>query len=309
MIAVSGLVFDYPGIRALDDVSFSLEPETITALVGPNGAGKTTLLRCLAGLDMPFAGEVTVAGLDVRREPRQSHRRMGFLADNAGLYDDLTVEQCLRYRAAALGLPAPERDRAVQHAAQGLVIADRLHQKAGTLSRGLRQRLAIAETIVHHPQVLLLDEPASGLDPESRVGLADTLRRLKREGMTIIVSSHILSELEDYSTHMLILRGGRVVEQRALAGAAGSAVGAPILLRLASPDPRLDALLTRESGISGLIVEGLTARFRFAGEEADRTRLLRRLMEEGLPVADFALERERLQEAYLSGLAERRIQA
>jgi ABC-2 type transport system ATP-binding protein len=197
MIAVRGLVFDYPGIRALDDVSFSLEPETITALVGPNGAGKTTLLRCLAGLDMPFAGEVTVAGLDVRREPRQSHRHMGFLADNAGLYDDLTVEQCLRYRAAALGLPASERDRAVQHAAQGLVIADRLHQKAGTLSRGLRQRLAIAETIVHHPQVLLLDEPASGLDPESRVGLADTLRRLKREGMTIIVSSHILSELED----------------------------------------------------------------------------------------------------------------
>jgi ABC-2 type transport system ATP-binding protein len=309
MIAVSGLVFDYPGIRALDDVSFSLEPETITALVGPNGAGKTTLLRCLAGLDMPFAGEVTVAGLDVRREPRQSHRRIGFLADNAGLYDDLTVEQCLRYRAAALGLPASERDRAVQHAAQGLVIADRLHQKAGTLSRGLRQRLAIAETIVHHPQVLLLDEPASGLDPESRVGLADTLRRLKREGMTIIVSSHILSELEDYSTHMLILRGGRVVEQRALAGAVGSAVGAPILLRLASPDPRLEALLTRESGISGLIVEGLTARFRFAGEEADRTGLLRRLMEEGLPVADFALERERLQEAYLSGLAERRIQA
>jgi hypothetical protein len=100
-----------------------------------------------------------------------------------------------------------------------------------------------------------------------------------------------------------------VVEQRALAGAVGSAVGAPILLRLASPDPRLEALLTRESGISGLIVEGLTARFRFAGEEADRTRLLRRLMEEGLPVADFALERERLQEAYLSGLAERRIQA
>jgi ABC-2 type transport system ATP-binding protein len=309
MIAVRGLVFEYPGIRALDDVSFSLEAETITALVGPNGAGKTTLLRCLAGLDMPFAGEVTVAGLDVLRHPRQSHRRMGFLADNSGLYDELTVEQCLRYRAAALGIEAAERNRAVQRAAEALVIADRLHQKVGTLSRGLRQRLAIAETIVHHPQVLLLDEPASGLDPESRVGLADTLRRLKREGMTVIVSSHILSELEDYSTHMLILRDGRLVEQRALAGAAGSASGAPVLIRLASPDGRLEALLKRESGISDLMIEGLTARFRFAGEEADRTALLRRLMQEGLPVADFAVERERLQEAYLSGLAERRIDA
>ena len=118
MIAVSGLVFDYPGRRALDDVSFALEEKTITALVGPNGAGKTTLLRCLAGLDTPFAGKVSVAGLDVLSEPRLSHRRMGFLADSFGLYDDLSVEQCLLYRAAALGLPAADRAKAARLAAE-----------------------------------------------------------------------------------------------------------------------------------------------------------------------------------------------
>jgi ABC-2 type transport system ATP-binding protein len=307
MIAVHGLAFDYPGCRALDDVTFRLEAETITALVGPNGAGKTTLLRCLAGLDTPAAGAVTVAGLDVLNEPRLSHRRMGFLADSFGLYDDLTVEQCLLHRAAALGLAVGARPAAVGRAAERLAIVDRLRQPVGTLSRGLRQRLAIAETIVHHPQVLLLDEPASGLDPESRIGLADTLRQLRSDGMTIVVSSHILSELEDYSTHMLILRDGRLIEQRALAGpAAGQAGGASLLLRLAAADARLENLLKAEADVAGLVIEGLTARFRFVGDEAARTALLRRLMQAGLPIADFTIERERLQEAYLSGIAERR---
>ncbi len=301
MIAVQGLVFDYPGTRALDEVSFSLEAKTITALVGPNGAGKTTLLRCLAGLDTPFAGQVNVAGLDVLSEPRQSHRRMGFLADTFGLYDELSVEQCLLYRAAALGLPASEQAAAARLSAQRLVLADRYKQKVGTLSRGLRQRLAIAETIVHHPEVLLLDEPASGLDPEARVALAETLRRLRDEGMTIVVSSHILSELEDYSTHMLILRAGRLVDQRAIAAPSG---GGAVVLRLAVADARFESTLKGEAGIAGLIVEGLTARFRFAGDDVARALLLRRLVEAGLPVADFAIERERLQEAYLTRVGE-----
>jgi ABC-2 type transport system ATP-binding protein len=301
MIAVQGLVFDYPGTRALDEVSFSLEAKTITALVGPNGAGKTTLLRCLAGLDTPFAGQVNVAGLDVLSEPRQSHRRMGFLADTFGLYDELSVEQCLLYRAAALGLPASEQAAAARLSARRLVLDDRYKQKVGTLSRGLRQRLAIAETIVHHPEVLLLDEPASGLDPEARIALAETLRHLRDEGMTIMVSSHILSELEDYSTHMLILRAGRLVDQRAVAAPSG---GGAVVLRLAVTDVRFESLLKAESGIAGLIVEGLTARFRFAGDDVARALLLRRLVEAGLPVADFAIERERLQEAYLTGVGE-----
>jgi ABC-2 type transport system ATP-binding protein len=304
MIAVQGLVFDYPGTRALDDVSFSLEAQTITALVGPNGAGKTTLLRCLAGLDTPFAGRVHVAGLDVLSEPRQSHRRMGFLADTFGLYDELSVEKCLLYRAAALGLPVVEQGGAARLSAQRLALSERFKQKVGTLSRGLRQRLAIAETIVHHPEVLLLDEPASGLDPEARVGLAETLRRLRDEGMTIVVSSHILSELEDYSTHMLILRGGRLVDQRALSAPSG---GGAVVLRLALADARFERVLKGEGGIAGLVVEGLTARFRFAGDDIARALLLRRLVEAGLPVADFAIERERLQEAYLTRVGEKNV--
>jgi ABC-2 type transport system ATP-binding protein len=301
MISLRGLVFDYPGTRALDNVEFSLEGQTITALVGPNGAGKTTLLRCIAGLDTPYAGDIEVAGLDVLSRPRESHRCLGFLADSYGLYDDLSVEQCLLYRASALGLAAGKRAQAVRIAAERLGIADRLRQKAGTLSRGLRQRLAIAQSIVHHPPVLLLDEPASGLDPEARVGLAETLLRLKGEGMTIIVSSHILSELEDYSTHMLVLRGGRLVESRALAMAGDGRAGS-IALRLAHADARLEALLRAEASVSELMVEGLTAEFHFAGTADERALLLRRLIAVELPIADFAAERESLQELYMSGV-------
>ena len=297
MIAVSGLVFDYPGRRALDEVTFALEEKSITALVGPNGAGKTTLLRCLAGLDTPFSGKVSVAGLDVLSEPRLSHRRMGFLADSFGLYDDLSVEQCLLYSAAALGLHAADRAKAARLAAERLALGDRYRQKVGTLSRGLRQRLAIAETIVHSPDVLLLDEPASGLDPEARLGLADTLRRLRDDGMTIMVSSHILSELEDYSTHMLILRDGRLADQRALSAATGSTA---ILLRLAAADVRAETVVKAEGAVSALIAEGLTLRFHFTGDDLARALLLRRLIEAGLPIADFSVERERLQDAYLS---------
>src|SRR5215469_9438311 len=281
MISVRGLVFDYPGTRALDSVEFSLEGQTITALVGPNGAGKTTLLRCIAGLDTPYAGDIEVAGLDVLSRPRESHRCLGFLADSFGLYDELSVRQCLLYRAAALGMPAPKRAPAVEIAAQ---------------------RLAIAQSIVHHPPVLLLDEPASGLDPEARVGLAETLLRLKGEGMTIIVSSHILSELEDYSTHMLVLRGGRLVESRALA-TPGEGRASRVTLRLAHGDGRLEALLRAEAAVSELMVEGLTAEFHFAGSGEERALLLRRLIGAELPIADFAAERESLQELYMSGVA------
>src|SRR5690242_11295774 len=301
MISVRRLVFDFPGTRALDDVSFELAGQTITALVGPNGAGKTTLLRCIAGLDTPPLGEISVAGLDVLSEPRQSHRRMGFLADSFGLYDELSVEQCLLYSAAALGLPSAEQTKAARLAAERLALSDRYRQAVGTLSRGLRQRLAIAQTIVHRPEVLLLDEPASGLDPEARLGLADTLRRLRDEGMTIMVSSHILSELEDYSTHMLILRQGRLAGQRALAA---TSAGGAVLLRLAVPDARMEALLRADTAVSGLIIEGLAARFQFSGDDLARSLLLRRMIEAGLPVTDFAIERERLQEAYLTHLGE-----
>jgi ABC-2 type transport system ATP-binding protein len=225
---------------------------------------------------------------------------MGFLPDFYGLYDDLTVARCLAYRAGAQGVAAADRPRLVERVAARLAIADRLGQKAGTLSRGLKQRLAIAQAIIHEPKVVLLDEPASGLDPEARHGLADVLRQLQAEGMTLIVSSHILAELADYSTEMLMIDRGRVVEHRAV-GRGGDVDGtAPILLTLAAPDDRLGAALAAVAGVSELSVDGVAARFHLAGGAAARHLVLKALLDSGLPVSGFAVAETSLQDTYLA---------
>ncbi len=304
MIEVARLTFDYPGTRALHGVSFHLPAGSITALVGPNGAGKTTLLRCLAALEEPLEGSVRVDGVDALAEPRACHRRLGYLSDFFGLYDDLTVEQGLRHAAAIRGVPAA-RDREVARRAAGrLGILDRLASRAGELSRGLRQRLAIAQAILHEPRVLLLDEPASGLDPEARHSLASLFVRLRDEGMTLLVSSHILAELDAYSTHMLVLRDGRIVSHEPLAGASSAAPAArvTVALALAHPFPALASVLAGVEGVSGVRVEGAGATLEVPADAEGQHRVLRALVEAGVPVCGFSPERRSMEDAYLATL-------
>jgi len=297
MLSVRHLVFDYPGHRALDDVSFRIEPKSITALVGPNGAGKSTLLRCLAALDRPFAGVVELDGFDIHERPRLAHRRMGFLPDFYGLYDELTVRQCLTYRAAAVGLPRGRWSECVRLAAERMEIMDRLGDKAGSLSRGLRQRLAIAQSIIHEPALLLLDEPASGLDPEARMGLSAVLRQLRDKGMTIIVSSHILAELEDYSTHMLVIREGRILSHRELDPLSKQRVR--IRVEVANGEHKLVEVLSHEGGVTEITLMGTVCTFEYPASAVSRHTLLKHLMAADLHVVEFAVDETGLQEAYL----------
>ncbi len=301
MIRVEHLIFDYPGHRALDDVSFAISPGTITALVGPNGAGKSTLMRVCSGLERPFAGRVRMQDIDVHENPRDAHQRMGYLSDLFGLYDEMTVRQCLEYRAAAQGVPKAKHWEAVKRAADRMEIADRMNQRAGELSRGLRQRLAIAQATIHNPVFVMLDEPASGLDPEARIGLANALKTLCSEGMTIIVSSHILAELDDYSTHILMIRDGKIVEHGPLSALdGGTAEQATISIELASPDARLPEILAAVPGIVVKQADDRHATLATNGGSVTRQALLKGLVDAGLPVIDFTAEKPRLQDAYLA---------
>lgn len=216
MIEVEQLVFDYPGQRALHDVSLHVQAGSVTALVGPNGAGKSTLLRCLAGLQTPLAGRIRVAGVDVRQQPRRAHQQLGYLSDFFGLYEQLDVWQCLCHAAAAQGVPGPDIAQRAQETARALGLEGKLRAYCASLSRGQRQRVAIGQAVVHRPRVLLLDEPASGLDPEARASLAGLFRQFQAQGMTLMVSSHILSELDEYCTHILTLRAGRITQHESL---------------------------------------------------------------------------------------------
>lgn len=305
MIKISDLSFDYPGHRALDRISFSVARGSVTALVGSNGAGKTTLLRCIAGLEVPLLGSITVAGMNVVERPRDVHRMMGYLSDFFGLYQELTVAQCFEYAAEAQGLPAHEIVQAVQTTAQQLGLTNRLDQPTGTLSRGLRQRVAIGQAIIHSPQVLLLDEPASGLDPEARNSLAALFRQLQASGMTLLVSSHILAELEEYSTHMLALRDGKLLEYRAIGVIPGSTPHKHMRVTLAQPNHGLAAQLSSHSTVTLKTSDLRSAEFDFAGDEAALATLLASLITAGLPITSFTEHKENLQQSYLRSIESR----
>lgn len=298
MITVKNLTFEYPGVRALDDVSIEIPGGEITALVGPNGAGKTTLMRCLAALETPISGSIIVDGIDVLDEPRECHRKVGYLADFYGLYEALTVKQCLSYFACAQLIPADRQKAAVLKAAQRLNIEDRLEQKAGTLSRGLSQRLAIAQAIIHEPKLIILDEPAAGLDPDARHKLSELFLELKSQGMTLLVSSHILSELEEYTDHMVIVRDGKINQFSDVKHSIRDSV--LIHIQTHQAHDNIPSLLSQFSGVSDIICNNNNIHFKFISDAQKKNELIRHLINANISICEFHEETTSLHETYMA---------
>jgi ABC-2 type transport system ATP-binding protein len=210
MIEVERVTKRFGELVALDGVSLEVQPGQIFGLIGPNGAGKTTLLRVLAGLLAPEAGVARIGGHDVLRDELPARRRFGYMPDFLGLYDRLTVREYLQFFGELNGLEGEALDRAVDGALAAVRLKLKKDDYVDHLSRGMTQRLGFARTLVHEPDVLLLDEPASGLDPGARLELWDILRTLAARGKAILISSHILKELEALVTHVGVLEGGRL---------------------------------------------------------------------------------------------------
>jgi ABC-2 type transport system ATP-binding protein len=298
MITVTDLVYEYPTTRALQGVSLHVAPQTITALVGPNGAGKTTLLRCLAALEDPYSGTVTVAGHDTRAEPRAIHALLGYLPDFFGLYDTLSVRRILTYTARSRGIAPALAAAAVEKAAGRVGLGERLETKAGDLSRGLRQRLAIAQAIVHEPKVLLLDEPSAGLDPQARRDLSMLLVALKNDGMTLVVSSHILAELEDYCSEMIIIEEGLIVGGKPIKV---KDVERPrYIVEIAKARSDLKDFLDARAGVDVIEADEYHALITHARSATARARLIRELINAGFDVSAFGEASKALETAYFS---------
>ena len=298
LIEVRDLTFEYPGKKALDRVSFAIEPGSVTALVGPNGAGKTTLMNCLAALSRPVSGHIRLDEVSVLDNPRECHRLIGYLPDSYGLYDDLTVRQCLNYMALAQGIALETVDQALQLTAKRVHLLDRLESKAGVLSRGLRQRLAIGQAIIHDPKIILLDEPASGLDPKARHQLSELLLELRDEGKTLMVSSHILTELEDYSTHMMVIHDGKLEEHTAIRASETQNLRT-LFLTLSRPAEGLEKALIQMERISQIQANGTAIEFVFEGTDEDQHQLLKQLLSDSWPVCGLVVKDKNLQETYL----------
>jgi len=226
IVRTDGLVKRYNGTLALAGIDLEVEEGEIFGLVGPNGAGKSTTLRILSTLLAPTAGDAEVAGQSVSRNPTAVRRVIGFMPDSFGVYDDMKVWEYLDFFARCYGIPAPRRRQLIGDLLELVDLADRRGSYVQSLSRGMQQRLCLAHALVHDPAVLLLDEPASGLDPRARIELRALLRELRSLGKTIVISSHILPELEELCTSLAIIDHGRVlaagriaeIEQRLRAG-------------------------------------------------------------------------------------------
>lgn len=303
MIQVKNLVYEYPDKRALDDVSFQIEPGSITALVGPNGAGKTTLLRSLAALSKPLSGEVYIDGFSSILQPREVHARVGYLSDFFGLYDALTAKQAMEFTAYSRVPEGQDIDTAIETAVQRAGIQPFIDKKISALSRGMRQRVGIAQAIIHQPKVLLLDEPASGLDPEARYSLSVMLKQLQQNGMTIIVSSHILAELEDYSSEMLVIEDGRMIEHRKLSNA-GATPTLDILVSCQSLDGNQISSVQQLSGIAEVVKHNAESFIIKAQVGINRHELLKQLLVLGLSVQEFTEHKVNLQDEYIKTVSE-----
>jgi ABC-2 type transport system ATP-binding protein len=210
-VVIDRLTKRYGQTLAVDRADLRIESGEIFGLVGPNGAGKTTLMRMLATLVEPTAGDAQICGLDILSQPNSVRRVIGYMPDSFGVYDDMRVAEYLDFFARFYLIPAARRQQIVSDLLALVDLRSKRHEYVHSLSRGMQQRLCLAHALVHDPRVLLLDEPASGLDPRARAELRELLRELRSLGKTIIISSHILPELEELCTAVAIIDRGRVL--------------------------------------------------------------------------------------------------
>jgi ABC-2 type transport system ATP-binding protein len=211
MIETKNLTKNYGTLTAVDDLNLTIKDGDIFGFIGPNGAGKTTTMRILVTLLEPTRGSAFINGLDVTKDGKKVRRLVGYMPDFMGVYDDLKVFEYLEFFAAAFGIERKKRKSIVEGVLELTDLESKKSATVDSLSRGMQQRLGLARVLIHDPKVLILDEPASGLDPRARIEIRELLRELKRMGKTIMISSHILSELEEICDHVGIIEHGRLV--------------------------------------------------------------------------------------------------
>ena len=216
-LVADGLVKEFPGVRAVDAVSFRVRAGEIVGLLGPNGAGKTTTLRMLAGILTPDAGRVTVMGVDIHDDPLEAKRRLGFLSGDTQLYARLTPREVLEYFGRLYGMTHPDLGHRIDELVDQLDMGGFARRPCGTLSSGQKQRANIARAFLHHPDVLILDEPTTALDVISGQFIVDTIRRERDGGRAVLFSTHVMSEAEYLCDRILLIHRGRLFDAGTLA--------------------------------------------------------------------------------------------
>jgi len=314
-IEIEGMSAWYGSIPAVRNLSMHVPHGSIYGLVGPKGAGKTTTIRTVATLQQPDAGTVLVDGIDVQADPAAVRGRIGYLPDFSGVYESLTVSEYLDFYGAIHQIPPRRRGQMIEELLELVDLADQRNNPVKWLSRGRKQQLGLVRCLIHDPQILLLDEPASGLDPQSRIELREILQELGTLDKTILISSHMLSELAEMCTHLGIVRDGELLVEGSLDEMTGIlSLNARLRVHLLDAEARSTGaagprstnrevarrLLETQPTCRQVEAEGESTLLAiFDGTEQDLADILGQLVTAGVQVTEFALEHRTLEDVFL----------
>ena len=300
MLKIKGLCKKYGNFTALDNLDLAIGRGEIFGFVGPNGAGKTTTLKILAGLLKADAGEVYIDDIRLFEDYDRLKELIGYMPDFFGVYDNLKVMEYLEFYASAYGIETKRAQELGRELLSVVHLDGKEEHYVDELSRGMKQRLCLARALIHDPQFLILDEPASGLDPRNRFEFKEILRDLKAAGKTIIISSHILMELAEICTSIGVIEHGKMIMQGSIEDIL-SAVDAsnPLIIRVYDQVQTAILVLKEEEQVKNLTIQGNSLMVTFTGNRKDEAMLLRRLVERGVLVQSFAREQSNLEALFL----------
>jgi ABC-2 type transport system ATP-binding protein len=305
VISVENLTKRYGDRAALDQISFEVPEREIFGFVGPNGAGKTTTLRILAALLEPTEGKAFIGGADVTKDPDKIHTKIGYMPDFFGVYDQLTVGEYLDFYAACYRQPKARRAKIVDDLLALVGMSDRKNQAVDSLSRGLKQRVCLARALVHDPVVLLLDEPASGLDPRARVEMREILKELQRMGKTIIISSHILPELTELCTTIGIIDHGHMRATGSVRDViARMSTGRRLRITVLGEKDAAAAALTPLPSVRNVEVINGGLEAEYEGDDSTAADILLALTTAGIRVSNFSQLDGGLEDAFMKATSE-----
>ncbi|HEX6016883.1 MAG TPA: ABC transporter ATP-binding protein [Burkholderiaceae bacterium] len=294
MIQVDHLSRRYVELLAVDDVSFGIGRGEVVGLLGHNGAGKTTIMKMLTGYLEPTAGRIVIDGLEIGRDTAAIQRRIGYLPENCPLWPEMTVIDYLDYQAALHGVPEPDRDAAVARAIGRTALAEKAAATIQTLSRGYRQRVGVAQALLHGPDIVILDEPTNGLDPTQIQHMRGLIRELATNA-TVLVSTHILQEVQAVCERVLIMRAGRLaVDSRIDALARTQA----LLVAVAADATRVLAAVPGVRGVRALGGDGALHRYRLDADEHSAPQVARALADAGVALHRLQPERQDLETVF-----------